>query len=203
MKQVLKLLSVVMGMCLLVSLFSACGKIDATGMSLDKTLISIEVDSGAQLTPIFVPENASNKSVSWASDKPDVASVSATGWVEAKSEGTALISATSTDGNFRATCSVTVVPTSGKTRAQVKAAYQFYGYSETYTFVLENVFLPTYTYEKVNERAVIIFCTNASIATTVKPVFDEKAQANGLVCKQEGRILYYGTSSAVAVFETI
>jgi len=181
----------------------SCGTVNVTDVVLEKTATSVAVDAGFLLKPIITPEKASNKKVTWTSDKLDVASVSDTGWVEGKAVGTALITVTTDDGSFTATCTVTVTPAIGKTKAQVKAAFEAAGYSEEYSFDASTAFFPAYTYTKGTDSFVAIFCTDIAIATEVKPAFDEKAQANGLICKQEGRILYYGSEAAVAIFEMV
>lgn len=56
----------------------------------------------------FVPTNATNRNVTWKSDNESVATVSKGGTVTPVSNGTANITATTEDGNFKATCKVTV-----------------------------------------------------------------------------------------------
>lgn len=60
------------------------------------------------LVPKFTPGNATNRGVTWSSDKPEVATVSAGGVVVPIATGTATITATSEDGGYTATCTVTV-----------------------------------------------------------------------------------------------
>lgn len=54
------------------------------------------------------PCNASDKTIIWSSSNTDVAIVSDTGLINAKAEGTAIISAQSIDGNAIDTCIITV-----------------------------------------------------------------------------------------------
>lgn len=56
----------------------------------------------------FVPTNATNRNVTWKSDNESVATVSKVGTVTPVSNGTANITATTEDGNYTATCKVTV-----------------------------------------------------------------------------------------------
>jgi uncharacterized protein YjdB len=165
--------------------------------------MSVAIDAGFQLNRTITPDNAATKTVKWSSDKPDIASVSDFGWVEGKAIGTATITVTTDDGAFTAACIVTVTPAIGKTKAQVKSAFEAAGYTEEYSFGVATAFLPVYTYTKGEDSFVAIFGTNEIIASEVKPIFDEKAQADGLICRQDGRILYYGSASAVAIFETL
>jgi len=203
MKKISKLACIALLLCIFVSAFTACSETKVTGVTLNHQEMQVEVDSGFQLTPAIAPPKAKDKSVTWASDKPEIASVSGTGWVDGKTAGNATITVTTSDGAFTASCTVTVIPAAGKTKAQVKTAFEAAGYTEEYSLVLENAFLPAYTYTKGTSSFIAIFGTNAAIATEVKPIFDEKAQANNLTCKQEGRILYYGDDDAVAIFEAI
>lgn len=81
-------------------------------ISLDKTSISIAVGSEYTLVATVKPTDATNKSVIWTSDNEKVAKVEA-GKVIAVSGGTATITATTADGNYTATCKVTVTQKAG------------------------------------------------------------------------------------------
>ena len=203
MPKIFRLFCVGLALCMFACMFTACSANKVTKVILDKAEMSIAVDAGFQLTPTIIPEKAKNKTVTWSSDKPDIASVSGTGWVEGKTEGSATITVTTKNGAFTATCCVTVTAATGKTKAQVKSAFETAGYTETYDFGVATAFMPAYTYKKGSDNFTAIFCTNTDIAVTVKPVFDGKAQASGFMCRQDGRILYYGTATSVAIFEAI
>ena len=78
-----------------------------SGITLDKTELALTVgDAAVQLKAIVSPDNATDKTVTWTSDKPAVATVDATGKVTAVAEGEATITAKS--GDKTATCKVTV-----------------------------------------------------------------------------------------------
>jgi uncharacterized protein YjdB len=81
--------------------------IAVTGVSLDKTAITLSVNSTEQLTATVDPHNATNKSISWSSSKPYIAIVN-DGWVTGISVGTTTITVTTADGNKTADCEVTV-----------------------------------------------------------------------------------------------
>ena len=79
-----------------------------TGVTIDETL---SVKTGESKTPSYTvnPAEATNKSVSFKSDNPAVATVNeTTGKVTGVKEGTATITITTADGNFTDTCVVTV-----------------------------------------------------------------------------------------------
>ena len=81
--------------------------VSVTGISLDQSTANVEVGGTVTLTPTITPANASNKNVTWESDKEDVATVSNDGVVTGVAAGTATITATTNNG-FTATCDVTV-----------------------------------------------------------------------------------------------
>ena len=78
-----------------------------TSVALDNTTLALTVgDAAVQLTATVAPDNATDKTVTWSSDKTSVATVDATGKVTAVAAGTATITATA--GDKTATCTVTV-----------------------------------------------------------------------------------------------
>ena len=88
-------------------------EIKVTGLVLDKTEVSL-TRSGAKetLTATIYPTNATNQKVKWHSDKTSIATVN-NGVVTAVRTGTATITATTEDGKFVASCTVTVkIPSS-------------------------------------------------------------------------------------------
>ncbi len=85
-----------------------------TGVSLDKSEISLEVGETQTLTATVAPADATNKSVTWTSNNENVAKVSNAGVVTAAGVGNATITVTTTDGNKTATCDVEVVAASPK-----------------------------------------------------------------------------------------
>ena len=78
---------------------------EATGISLDRTSLSLNVGDTETLTATVEPEDVSYPAVSWSSDNEAVATVSG-GEVKAVSAGTAVITAKS--GSLSAECTVTV-----------------------------------------------------------------------------------------------
>ena len=83
--------------------------ISVSAVTLDKTELTLTVgDPDVKLTATVAPENATDKTVSWSSDKTDVATIDQEGNVHAVAEGSATITVTTNDGNKTATCAVTV-----------------------------------------------------------------------------------------------
>lgn len=84
------------------------GTVPVTGVTLNQSVLTLtSAGQTATLNATISPSNASNKNVIWESSNPEVATVSA-GKVTAVSNGTAIITATTIDGGFIATCHVTV-----------------------------------------------------------------------------------------------
>lgn len=82
--------------------------ISVTGVSVAPTSESVAVGATTALTATVTPANATNKAVTWSSSSDAIATVTSAGTVEGVSEGTATITATTADGNFAATCEITV-----------------------------------------------------------------------------------------------
>ena len=80
-----------------------------TGVSLDKSSLTINVGKTSTLTPTIKPASASIKTVTWTSSDNDVATVSKDGVVTAKGPGYATITVKTTDNAKTATCRVLVI----------------------------------------------------------------------------------------------
>ena len=78
-----------------------------TGVSLNRTSLTLMQGESAQLIATVLPANASDKTVTWSVTNPNVASV-AEGVVSALNAGTTDIKVTTADGGFTAVCTVTV-----------------------------------------------------------------------------------------------
>lgn len=79
------------------------------GVSLNKSSLSLKVGGRFTLLANVSPANASDKTVTWSSSSSSIASV-VNGVVTAVDEGVAIITVTTYDGGYTATCVVTVEP---------------------------------------------------------------------------------------------
>lgn len=80
-----------------------------TSLTLNPTSAEMIVGETLQLSATALPENATDKSVTWQTGNDAVATVDATGKVTAVGPGTATITASTVDGtNLSASCEVTV-----------------------------------------------------------------------------------------------
>ncbi|MDR0508779.1 MAG: Ig-like domain-containing protein [Candidatus Methanoplasma sp.] len=80
-----------------------------TGVVLDKESLTLPIYRIEQITKTIYPSDAAIKNVKWSSSNRTVASVDAAGKVIGITPGTAVITVTTADGGFTATCVVTVV----------------------------------------------------------------------------------------------
>ena len=98
-------------------------QVAVTGIELNPSSVSLELGQSfiPILTATILPENASNKIISWSCSDENVVNFVKTGndrgYLGALAPGTATITATTADGGFTATCDVTVsgVPVTGVT----------------------------------------------------------------------------------------
>ena len=115
---VLRQAALLVAAVLLTTSFWSCSKEDVpepippavavTGVTLDKTSISLLVGDSETLTATVAPADATNQKVTWKSDKPEIATVDANGKVTGVKVGEATITVTTQDGGKTATCRVTV-----------------------------------------------------------------------------------------------
>ena len=93
---------------------SSCGKrknqqvVPVNNITLDKGRLGLNEGETAQLKATVLPENATNKNVTWSSSDPSVAAVDQNGNVKVFNEGTATVTVTTEDGNKSSACLVTV-----------------------------------------------------------------------------------------------
>ena len=104
-------------------------EIEVESISLDKTTLKIGIGKTSEaLNVTFTPANAKDKTITWSSNSETIATVS-NGKVTGVAEGTATITATSSNGKT-ATCSITVVD--GMTIAEAKATVTSYATLKQY-----------------------------------------------------------------------
>ena len=125
--------------------------IDVTGVRITRASLELNVGDGFLLGARVSPSNATNPGVTWTSDNEAVATVSKdAGQVKAISPGSAVITVTTVDGGFTATCPVKVngqtepptpsdpgapkaygaVPTEGQLAWQQRELLMFYHYGQ-------------------------------------------------------------------------
>jgi uncharacterized protein YjdB len=98
-------------------LIASCKKDDipVTGITLDKRTAIVQVGATLNLLTFLTPGDASNKGIKWKSASQSVATV-ANGVVTGVALGNTTITAVSqADTTFQATCTVTIIPSTGMT----------------------------------------------------------------------------------------
>jgi uncharacterized protein YjdB len=91
-----------------VKVTASSSPVAVTGVTLDKSTLTMTVGEDVTLKATVKPDDATDKTVTWASDKTSVATVDENGKVSAKAAGTAVITVTTKDGGKTAKCTVTV-----------------------------------------------------------------------------------------------
>lgn len=106
-----KLLSLLLALSLAVGLSAPAlaAQVAVTGLTLDRTSLTLAIGQTAALKATVQPEDATDQTVLWSSNKEAVATVSDTGVVTAVAPGTAAVTAQSKDGQWPALCTVTVL----------------------------------------------------------------------------------------------
>ena len=109
MKKLTKLGIAVISSFLLAAPLASCGEkkpdptpvdvdVDVTEVKCQESTLNLKVDDTYKLTCSVLPENATNKTLTFSSSKEDVASVDAEGNITAKGKGTTIITITSNNG---------------------------------------------------------------------------------------------------------
>lgn len=99
-----------------------------TSVSVTPSKLTLEVGKTYSLTVTVSPSNATNKIVTWTSSDESVATVDTAGRVTAKKVGSVTITATTQDGNKKATCTVTVVNSNNNTGTEDTKQYLSFPY---------------------------------------------------------------------------
>lgn len=128
--------------------------------SLDRTRLTLEVNTTATLTAVFDPSDVKNTAHEWRSSNPDVATVSESGVVNAVSQGQATITATALANNKTASCEITVVDKIiAPTSITLSSSEEFLLVGEK--LKLNAVILP----ETANDRSIRWTSENTEVAT--------------------------------------
>ena len=156
--------------------------VEVESVSLNKSEMTLTEGESETLAATVTPENAENKSIIWSSNNEAVATVDANGTVTAKSAGTAVITATSTNGKS-AGCTVTVekkqIPVT-----EVRLSESTVGIVEGSTYKLTATVLPENT---TDSKSVSWSSSNSEVATV---------DANGTVtAKRAGTAVITATST--------
>lgn len=112
--------------------FVTVGFVPVSSIRLNKTSLTMGVDSTFQLEATIKPADASNKEISWASSDSLVVSVDNSGKLTGVREGSAIITAKTRDGRQSAICTVKVTYTPvSSVKLDKTSLYLSVGSSET------------------------------------------------------------------------
>lgn len=142
--------------------------INATGVSLSSSTLSIVDGDVVELAATVTPADATSKYMAWTSSDTGVATVDNFGRVCAIEPGTAVITVTTDDGGFTASCTVTVTPkrVTGVTLDQTAATVY-----ETESITLTATVNPT----DATDKAVVWSSSDEAIATV-----DQSGKVSGI-----------------------
>ncbi|WP_066225175.1 family 16 glycosylhydrolase [Formosa haliotis] len=89
---------------------SASGEdtVAVTGVNLDLTNLSLHVGDTQTVSATVLPENASNKNVTWSAANTNIVTINQNGEIQAVQSGNTTIQVKTIDGNFTATCEIIV-----------------------------------------------------------------------------------------------
>lgn len=146
----------------------------------------LEIDATMQLEATVFPSTATDQTVSWSSDHPNIATVDADGIVMAKAVGTATIIATTNSGGKTASATITVVEKSTST-PEVK---------ETVTFSIEK---QTIGEGNAISPATVTIQSGDTAFTLLKRVADEKGISVDYI--GSGSTLYVQAIDGVGEFD--
>lgn len=140
-----------------------------SGVRISEQTAYMEVEQTLQLSAVVEPETAENKAVTWSSSDNSILTVGSGGIVYALAEGEAVITATTVEGGFTASCTITVGP-------------KYYKLEEVSIPAEINVtvggtvlLVPEFTPENATNKAVTWFCYDTGIATV-----DESGLVTGI-----------------------
>ncbi len=132
--------------------------VKATGVTLNKNKITLNVHRSEILVATITPSNATNKQIIWSSSDEAVATVEQNGEVMGRGIGSAVITATTADGDFTAVCLIEIEP--------VKVTGVSLSKNETTIFVgAKETIVAAVTPSTATNKQVIWSSSNETVAT--------------------------------------
>lgn len=176
--------------------------IPVTGVTLNTTEATMTTGSSLQLVATVLPENATNKAVTWESDDEDLITVDENGLVTSYSTtGSAYIIVTTEDGNYTAECEVTVeekpidyVAVTGVTLDEEAITLIAAGETQTLTATVEP--------SDATDKSVIWTSSNPEVATVVNGVVTAVANGEAIITVTTANGSYTDTCSVTVNIPT-
>lgn len=159
-----------------------CDRVDSiypvSGVSLNKSTAAVYAGDTVQLQAIVAPANATDQSVVWTTNHPEIATVDENGLVSTTKGGTVVITAMTNDNKLAAECEITVtVPVTG-----IELSYH-----ETTAYVGDS-FEMGYSFEPTNP-------TNIGVSWTT-------SDPNVATVSESGEVTIVGVGSATITATT-
>ena len=136
-------------------------------ITLNKTTLTMQVSTTETLTATVLPASASNKTKTWSSSNPSVASVTSNGTVTAHQIGSAVISVTTADTNQPATCNVTVSTVSVELNESTKTMNKGTTFQLTATVYPENAPNRDVTWTNVTNNPTVATVNSNGVVTAI------------------------------------
>ncbi len=134
-------------------------KVSVTGIKLNKSIASVYTGGTVTLTPTLSPSKPSNSKVSWSSSDTKLATVSSDGVVKALKAGTVEITCKTSDGGYKAKCTVVIEQGIRVTKVTLDKTAE-----EADVGAVFNLFATVEPYNASNKK-IIWSSTNTSVAT--------------------------------------
>ena len=132
-------------------------KVDVTGIDIENKAVTLSQGMTYGINAEVFPHHASNQQIKWTSNAPKVATVNEDGVVSAVGAGTAIITATTVDGNYSMRCTITVTQTVAGVKVAPATASIAVGSSKTLTATVEP--------DTASSKGVTWYSSNESVAT--------------------------------------
>jgi len=161
--------------------------INVTGVTLNKSTLSLNSGSSETLIATVTPSNATNKKVTWKSSNAEIAKVDSTGKVTAVKDGTVTITATTSDGGKTATCKVTVTTAVTSIKLNKTDMYMLPEHPKEDASTYKSQLKATISPSTATDKTVTWTSSNTSIATV-----DSKGN---VVSKKAGTVTITAKSS--------
>lgn len=159
---------------------SGSSTVAVTGVTLNKSSLSMTVGKTETLTATVTPTNATNKTVNWTSSDATVASVS-NGTITAKKAGSVTIVATTADGGKVAYCTVSVTDASvAVTSVTLNKTTASLNVGETVSLT------PTVAPANATDKAVSWSSSNTSVATVSNGTVTAKVAGTATITATAG-----------------
>ena len=189
----MKKILAIIGIVFAIACFSSCkDEMDpfqeTTGVSLDKTTLSIFPGDFVALKATVSPANATSTYLTWSSSDTKIASVDSWGRVAGVAPGTAKITVKTASGGFTASCDVTVDPIA-ETEISVDPSELtvYYDESETVTATVgpSNASYKTVTWSSADETIATVDATGKVTGIGIGSTTITATSKNGLTasCK--------------------